>query len=245
MIRLRMRWTASAAAILLMVLSAAPAFAAFPPVSADDAYTTPMDTPLVEPAPGVLANDTDDDGDTLSVLGLVSGPSHGSVTLNADGSFTYTPHVGYTGPDSFSYEATDGENVSNVATATISVVEPADPPPPVCVPVTEFVGPVKSDVVNTVNSGRTLRLQVTVTCDGHVSGLAPVVELHAGNLSASGVNAGSSTPMSSGVMRERDEKYVYELEVPGGQSAGSWLTVAVRALGAGTYAEVAWLKVRR
>ena len=246
MIRLRIRWTASAAAISLIVLTATTVFAAVPPVTADDAYTTPMDTPLVEPAPGVLANDSDDDGDALSVLGLVSGPAHGSLTLNADGSFTYTPHAGYLGPDSFSYESTDGDNVGNVGLATISVVQADDPPPPACEPVTEFGGSVKSSGVNTVNSGRTLRLQVTVTCDGAaMSGLAPAVELHSGHSTAAALSAGGSTPVSSGVMTERDGKYVYELEVPAGAAAGSLYTVAVRPLGAGTDAAVAWLKVRR
>src|SRR2546427_4283438 len=54
------------------------------PVAAnDDTYTTPEDTQLTVSAPGVLANDTDADGDTLTAV-LVSGPSHGTLTLNAD-----------------------------------------------------------------------------------------------------------------------------------------------------------------
>ena len=45
-------------------------------------------------APGVLANDTDPDGDPLTAV-LVTGPSHGTLTLNANGSFTYTPAANY------------------------------------------------------------------------------------------------------------------------------------------------------
>ena len=48
-------------------------------------------------APGVLGNDTDPDGDPLTAV-LVTGPSHGSLTLNADGSFTYTPAADFTAP---------------------------------------------------------------------------------------------------------------------------------------------------
>src|SRR3989449_9460409 len=56
------------------------------PVAAnDDIYTPPEDTQLTVSAPGVLANDTDADGDALTAV-LVSGPSHGTLTLNADGS---------------------------------------------------------------------------------------------------------------------------------------------------------------
>ena len=58
-------------------------------------------------APGVLANDTDPDGDPLTAV-LVTGPSHGTLTLNANGSFTYTPAANFTGTDSFTYRASDG-----------------------------------------------------------------------------------------------------------------------------------------
>ena len=77
------------------------------PVAANDAYTTDEDTPLTRPAPGVLANDTDVDGATLTAV-LVTGPAHGTLALNADGSFTYTPAANFNGSDSFTYQASDG-----------------------------------------------------------------------------------------------------------------------------------------
>ena len=49
---------------------------------------------------------------------LVTGPAHGTLTLNADGSFTYTPAANYNGTDSFTYKANDGTLDSNVATVT-------------------------------------------------------------------------------------------------------------------------------
>ena len=74
------------------------------PVAQDDHYTTPVNTPLNVPAPGVLTNDV---GPGLTDLKIatdpVSGPTHGSVTLYGDGSFIYTPDPGYVGPDSFVY----------------------------------------------------------------------------------------------------------------------------------------------
>jgi VCBS repeat-containing protein len=98
-----------------------------PPVASDDAYTTAEDTPLSVAAPGVLGNDTDPEGDALSAS-LVSGPAHGTLTLNADGSFAYTPAADYNGPDSFTYRASDGSHASNTATVTITVTAVNDPP---------------------------------------------------------------------------------------------------------------------
>ena len=90
------------------------------PVAVDDAYTVDQDTTLNVSAPGVLGNDTDGDGDTLTAI-LVSGPSNGTLTLNSNGSFVYTPTTGFTGTDTFTYKANDGIADSNVATVTITV----------------------------------------------------------------------------------------------------------------------------
>ena len=62
-------------------------------------------------------NDTDIDSATLTAV-VVTGPAHGTLTLNANGSFTYTPAANYNGPDSFTYKANDGTADSNVATVT-------------------------------------------------------------------------------------------------------------------------------
>ncbi|CAM5648018.1 hypothetical protein SAVIM338S_06447 [Streptomyces avidinii] len=92
-----------------------------PPTAANEPYGhVGADTPLVVGAPGVLGNDTDPDGNTLTAS-LVTGPAHGTLTLNPDGSFGYQPTGAYTGSDSFTYKATDGTADSNVATVTISV----------------------------------------------------------------------------------------------------------------------------
>jgi Ca2+-binding RTX toxin-like protein len=97
------------------------------PRAADDAYTTAEDTPLAVAAPGVLGNDSDVDGDALSAV-LVSSPSHGTLTLNGTGSFSYMPAANFTGSDSFSYRAGDGSLVSNVATVSITVGAVNDAP---------------------------------------------------------------------------------------------------------------------
>ncbi|PYR95457.1 MAG: adhesin, partial [Acidobacteria bacterium] len=94
------------------------------PVATNDAYTTNEDTALTVAAPGVLGNDTDVDvSDTrTAVLVAASGPTSGSLALNPDGSFTYTPSVNFNGTDSFTYQAKDAAGaLSNVATVTITV----------------------------------------------------------------------------------------------------------------------------
>jgi VCBS repeat-containing protein len=97
------------------------------PVDAqDDAYTTPEDTPLTVPAPGVLANDSYPDG--VGLLVVVSGPSQGTLTLNQDGSFTYTPNPNFHGTDTFVYRLTDADGDSDTATVTINVAPVNDPP---------------------------------------------------------------------------------------------------------------------
>ena len=85
-------------------------------------FTLAENTTLtVTGAEGVLINDADADGDTLSAV-LVSGPSYASAfTFNPDGSFDYTPIAGFDGTDSFTYRASDGTNSSSIATVTITV----------------------------------------------------------------------------------------------------------------------------
>ena len=97
------------------------------PVAVNDSYATDEETALTVAGPGVLANDTDVDGDSLSAL-LLTGPSHGTVTLNANGSFTYTPTANYNGADSFTYQANDGTADSGAATVSITVNPVNDPP---------------------------------------------------------------------------------------------------------------------
>ncbi|HEY6072740.1 MAG TPA: Ig-like domain-containing protein, partial [Anaerolineales bacterium] len=97
------------------------------PLAADDSYSTYFNTSLVVPAPGVLANDSDPDTDPLTAV-LAQGPAHGSLVLNPDGSFTYSPAPGYSGPDSFTYTASDG--TASSATATVQLTISAGGPPP-------------------------------------------------------------------------------------------------------------------
>jgi hypothetical protein len=91
------------------------------PQAADDAYETRENRKLRVEAPGVLGNDSDPDGDPIMAR-LVEGPAHAKkLTLRADGSFEYHPEAGFSGVDSFTYMAQDGELSSSEATVTIEV----------------------------------------------------------------------------------------------------------------------------
>jgi VCBS repeat-containing protein len=91
-----------------------------PPVAVDDAYSVAEDTTLNVAAPGVLGNDSDTDGDPLTAA-LLSNVSHGSLNLNSNGSFTYTPDTSFSGIDSFEYTSDDGSGNTDTATVIITV----------------------------------------------------------------------------------------------------------------------------
>src|SRR5262249_42406174 len=98
-----------------------------PPVSIGDAYTLNEDSTLSVLAPGVLGNDSDPDGQPLTAQ-LVSGTAHGSLTLDVDGRFTYTPAANYNGPDEFWYQASDGTFLSDPVAVTLTVNPVNDAP---------------------------------------------------------------------------------------------------------------------
>src|SRR5207248_620372 len=97
------------------------------PVANNDAYSMNEDGILNVAAPGVLANDTDADGDAVAAI-LVDWSVHGSLVLNADGSFRYPGATNYNGSDNFTYKANDGKADSGLATVTITVVPMNDAP---------------------------------------------------------------------------------------------------------------------
>ncbi|HKA59929.1 MAG TPA: Ig-like domain-containing protein, partial [Gemmatimonadales bacterium] len=97
------------------------------PVATNDSFSLNEDAILTVGAPGVLGNDADVDDPTLSAL-LVTGPAHGTLIFNSDGSFTYTPAVNFNGADSFTYQANDGEADSNIATVSLTINAVNDAP---------------------------------------------------------------------------------------------------------------------
>jgi hypothetical protein len=109
------------------------------PIASGDNYSTNEDTPLNIPAIGVLGNDSDGENNPLTAV-LVSGPSNAqSFTLNANGSFSYTPNADYNGSDSFTYKANDGQSDSNIVTVNITITSVNDPPTLAAVPANAII----------------------------------------------------------------------------------------------------------
>ena len=151
-----------------------------PPEAQNDTYSTPRTRPLVVPAAGVLVNDTDPDGDTLSVA-LVTVPAHGTLVLNSDGSFTYTPAANYSGPDSFTYQVCDPIGACDTAVASLTVSPVNDAPvarddaattvqdTPVTVPAPGVLGndsDVEGDALTVTGNTNPANGTVTVNGDG-------------------------------------------------------------------------------
>src|SRR5204863_361540 len=87
------------------------------PIAVNDEVTTDEDMPV---SGNVLANDSDADGDSLTAA-LQDGPTSGTVEMNPDGSFTYTPNADFNGSDSFTYVADDGQGGTAIGTVSITV----------------------------------------------------------------------------------------------------------------------------
>jgi large repetitive protein len=94
-----------------------------PPVARDDTATTPEDTPVTV---AVLGNDTDVDGDPLTVTSATS--PNGAVTINPDGTITFTPTANFNGPTTITYTISDGNGGTSTATVTLTVAAVNDPP---------------------------------------------------------------------------------------------------------------------
>jgi VCBS repeat-containing protein len=97
-----------------------------PPAAGDDATSTDAGVPVTI---DVLSNDSDPDGDSLSVSAFDQGAS-GAVSKNADETLTYVPDAGFEGDDTFTYTASDGNGGTATATVTVTVSEGTPPPPP-------------------------------------------------------------------------------------------------------------------
>ncbi|MGE0816302.1 MAG: Ig-like domain-containing protein [Vicinamibacterales bacterium] len=99
------------------------------PVAAPDTYTATSGQTLTVATPGVLGNDSPNGGGALTAF-LVATASHGTLALNANGSFAYTPAANFAGQDTFTYRASNTNGFSNVATVTVNVASSVTPAPP-------------------------------------------------------------------------------------------------------------------
>lgn len=152
------------------------------PTANGDAYVAMRDQQLVVPASsGLLANDTDPQAGSTLTAHLVSSVAHGDLSLHEDGSLSYLPDNGFTGTDSFTYRAFDGQRLSTPATVTFTVQAPNTFPPklpPRTFNVTEGTAPgtigtlvatdEDTDVSKLVFSANTSSLPFQVTANGEV-----------------------------------------------------------------------------
>lgn len=91
----------------------------YPTIALPDSYSLSEDR-ILDASAGVLRNDTDQDGRPLMAL-LATPPMHGSLELRPDGTFTYQPDWEYSGPDLFTYRATDGHSQSTEVQVTLTI----------------------------------------------------------------------------------------------------------------------------
>jgi gliding motility-associated-like protein len=117
-----------------------------PPVAVNDTVSTNEDTPLIVP---VLNNDSDPDGAlNTATLQIITNPLHGTVTVNVNGTITYTPAANYYGPDQFSYVICDNgvpaPVLCDTALVLIDVISVNDPP----IAVNDFTGTPENTLVN-------------------------------------------------------------------------------------------------
>lgn len=103
------------------------------PVATPDSTTTPKDKPVS----GNLASNDMPSPDGGNVWSKTTDPSHGTVVVNPDGTYTYTPNEGFTGTDSFTYTVRDVDGDTSTATVTVTVTPPVVEPPVVEPPVVE------------------------------------------------------------------------------------------------------------
>ena len=97
------------------------------PVAADDSLMATEDTPVTYTAAQLLGNDSDVDGDSLTIASVSSGTG-GTAELNPDGTVTFTPNADFNGDADFTYTVTDGDLTSNTATVTVDVAAVNDAP---------------------------------------------------------------------------------------------------------------------
>jgi hypothetical protein len=95
------------------------------PVASDDHFSTRGNRALTLSAPGLLANDSDTDGDALRVSATNTAGLQGSLSSTPEGGFTFTPRSGFVGTTSFSYTVSDGNGGASTAVASIDVVNDA------------------------------------------------------------------------------------------------------------------------
>lgn len=195
-----------------------------PPLAIPDSYHINEDVILSISAPGVLANDIDNDGDPLTAV-KTSNPRHGSLTLSSNGSFTYIPSPNYFGSDSFTYNAFDGFVFSAEVNVTLTI-HPVNDPPIIGTP-----SPRNGSTVNSVSLAWSIPLN---DVEGDL--ISWTIECSNGqrNNSTEETN-GTKTLALSGLTPPKTYKIWVNVTDPAGSTMYSrkWFTITVRAMSSG------------
>ena len=180
------------------------------PIANPDSFTTDEDTTVN----GTLAiNDSDPDGDDVTFGLTGSGPANGTVTVNTNGTFNYTPDADFAGTDSFEYTITDADGATATTTATI-IVTPVNDVPVVDSPTPDQVND-DSEVVSLNVSDNFSDIEGGLTFDA--TGLPPGL-----NIDASGNITGTIT--SSASQGGPDSDGVYTVVITATDSQGATVT---------------------
>ena len=188
----------------------------YPPAANDDAFTGAEDVVLTVPAPGVLGNDTDPDGDSFTATAETS-PVHGTLVLTSDGSFTYTPALNWNGTDSFVYKAVDEHGKSASASVSITMTPVND-------------NPVAVDDVATTVENTTVHINVLLN-DSDLDGDAlAVVSVTDGSFGTCSIDADGLVRYTPGNYQNGSDSFVYTVSDGHGGVANATVVVTVIAI---------------
>ena len=197
-----------------------------PPVGVDDDFEVVQDTTLEVAAPGVLANDSDPDGDPIEVPSA-STPANGTLTMQRVGSFQYTPDPGFTGVDTFRYAVEDDQgNTTGVSVVVTITVTPS--PDPTTIPANG--APIGVDDAFAVVAGETLDVAVpgVLANDSDPEGdpieVPLITETANGDIVADRVGSFQYTP-DPGFTGE--DTFLYEVADDQGNSSGLVVRVVI------------------
>ena len=187
-----------------------------PPVAVDDAFSTNMNQTL---SGNIITNDSDPDSDNITVNTTpVTPPAHGTLTLNADGTFTYTPETDYTGTDTFVYEIYDDGTPSLTDQATVNITINAANNPPVA------VDDAFSENMNQTISGNVLTNDSDPDNDNLTVNTTPVTPPEHGTLSLNANGTFTYTPETD---YTGTDSFVYEISDDGTPSLTDQATVNI------------------
>lgn len=185
-----------------------------PPIANADAYATDEDAPLAVDAPGLLGNDTDAEGQPLTVIGLSTPPQHGTATLAADGGFRYEPAEDYHGQDTLTYKMRDEAGSTAAAIVSLTVRPVADPPDPANETLRTSLGVVKRGVLHATDPDGDIAFRYALVDQG-TRGTVAIIDADTGEY--------TYTPRAGAAPGA--DRFTFRVTDPGGNAAVGTITV--------------------